>query len=188
MLAMTRSFSGSGYTVSDNWSDTELVFDAPSGAVVELDKPASGYKRVFESSNTFGYTPGFRVIPDGVLKSGRILFRGKIGAYHGYDATRATWKLIIFLPDKSQYVMISVNFADNGFANGSYDNYVVMAIQINPDNTVTVDADVNYSVKTTDNPYSMVGNTVVVACAYSDAWDTDYNQWSSLDANAVVLR
>lgn len=184
---LTRSFPG--YTVADNWDDTSLVYDSPSGAVVELDSPATGYKRVFESSDTYGYTPGFRVIPDGVLQTGRILVKGEIGAYHGYNATRAIWRLIVFLPDKSEYVQVAINFADNGFANGSYNNRIVIALQINPDNTVSVDAGgLAYTISKSANPYSMVGQTVVVACAYYDAWSADYNQWSSLNAEAVILR
>ena len=191
------------FYVSDRWSDTSGHFirwyncgyGYRNYPAVQLDQPASGHKRAYESGATYPcHAYGF-LIAHQVTMSGKVItIEGWFGAYHGYDNTRASFCFVI-VPSNyidndtapSSKIMARWVMRDFGWSNGSYNHYAYVKLQINDDNTVSIlesspkNPSIGYA-----NPLGLVGAEVSVLFGYYDAWTADWNQWASARQDSYI--
>jgi hypothetical protein len=181
--------------VDKSWSDiTGHYFSVPPNAqywnalpTIQLDNPASGHKRSYESTNTgYDYLHGWLLKRNAMLSS-RLDITARIGAYHGYDNTRAYLAFAIL--DDNNLDKKAVNTAypflrllwimsGLGYANGSYGNplsgYIVFtdppSYSFSPANP-----GVWYNLVT-----SIPNRRMHIMYGYEDHWGENWSQWASL--------
>jgi len=193
----------SKFYVSDRWSDTaghfirryDCGYGYYSKPAIQLDSPATDYKRAYESTRTYPcHFYGFLVAHQVKISGDIIVIEGYFGAYHGYDNTRANFG----------FAIVPSNYIDNdttppskiiviwtmsrfGWGNGSYGHYAYVKLKINPDNTVSIleaspgNPSVGYA-----NPYDLIGQEVSVLFGYSDSWTADWNQWACARKDSYI--
>ncbi|MEM4975705.1 MAG: hypothetical protein QXT64_00095 [Desulfurococcaceae archaeon] len=189
-------FAGKEFFVDYTWSDTTPHFFnydpnytsfyvLPSA--IELDQPAANHKRSYEYyRTTLCYTFGW-YWHSNFTAMNTFKFNMRMGAYHGYDGTRANIALVIGNPgifDETEqpalpYCLLSWSMYSLGYPNGSYDKslygYIVLTdppiLRFTPANPPHV----AYRDIT-----SLAGSSVNLLVGYNDAWLADWDQWASL--------
>jgi hypothetical protein len=181
--------------VDKSWSDTSAhFFNAPPGgkvwaayAAIQLDNPATGHKRSFEDAETgYDYVHGWLLKRNAMLAS-RLDVAAKVGAYHGYDATRANLALVVCdsnnldktaRSDSYPWVFMGWTMSLLGYANGAYgqplSGYIVFtdppSYSFSPANP-----GVSYNLIT-----RIPNGRWHLLYGYKDSWAADWNQWASL--------
>jgi hypothetical protein len=181
--------------VDKSWSDTTgHYFNLPPNnqywnalPSIQLDSPASGHKRSFEDTQTgYDYLHGWLLKRNAMLSS-RLDITARIGAYHGYDNTRAQFAFAILdnnnLDKKAvntSYPFLKIRWVMSwlGYANGSYgqplSGYIVF----------TDPPSYSFSPANPDTWYNKItsipNNRWHIMYGYEDHWDADWDQWASL--------
>jgi hypothetical protein len=181
--------------VDKSWSDTTGHYFNYNPAyqywaalpAIQLDNPATEHKRSFEDAQTgYCYVHGWLLKKNAMLSS-RLDISGRVGAYHGYDATRANLQFVILddnnldkkaRNDSYPWVQMAWTMSGLGYSNGSYgqplSGYIVFtsppSYSFSPANP-----SVAYNLIT-----SIPNKRWHVLYGYGDAWAADYNQWASL--------
>jgi len=181
--------------VDKSWSDTTGHYFNTNPSyqywnalpAIQLDQPASGHKRSFEDTQTgYVYDHGWLLKRNAMLSS-RLDIVARVGAYHGYNATRA-WLAFDILDDNNldkkarndsyPWVRMSWSMSGLGYSNGSYGNplsgYIVFT---NPPSYSFSPANpgVGYNLIT-----SIPNKRWHILYGYGDAWSADWDQWASL--------
>jgi hypothetical protein len=183
--------------VDKSWGDTTgHYFNSTLSALtywnalpaIQLDQPATGHKRSFESTQTgYDYIHGWLLKRNAMLST-RLDIVAKVGAYHSYDATRANLALAIiddnnldkkFRNDSYPWFWLRWIMSTLGYSNGSYgrplSGYIVFT---NPPSY-------SFSPANPDRLYynlitSIPNNRWHLLYGYEDNWSSDYDQWASL--------
>jgi hypothetical protein len=181
--------------VDKSWSDTTGHYFNTNPAyqswsalpAIQLDNPATGHKRSFEDAQTgYTYTHGWLLKRNAMLST-RLDVMAKIGAYHGYNATRANLSFVILddnnldkkaRNDSYPWVKMGWTMSSLGYSNGSYgqplSGYIVFtsppSYSFSPANP-----GVSYNLIT-----SIPNNRWYILYGYDDNWSADWDQWASL--------
>ena len=180
--------------VSKSWNDTTGHYFNTNTAytawaalpAIQLNNPATGHKRSFEDLQTgYLYVHGWFIDQNAILGT-KIEINASVGAYHGYDNTRANLNFVFGDPrnyDKKTYpgypyVRLHWTMSSLGYANGAYgkplSGYILLtsppSYSFSPANP-----SVSYSSIT-----SLPNSLVHILYGYEDRWSADYNQWASL--------
>lgn len=181
--------------VAKSWSDTDGHFfnDDPNYTswyaypAIQLDSPDVGHKRSFEDMQTgYVYVHGWLLKQD-IKLAPMLRIYSYIGAYHGYNGTRAIFAFVISHPanidnttrdDRYPWVRLGSNMDKQGYANGDYGKpfrgYIVFT---DPPTYSFYPADpaVKYNLIT-----EIPNIRTHILYGYKDAWGRDWNQWASL--------
>lgn len=186
--------------VEDRWSDTNYYWfelrdygKGPGGPPsVELDKPVAGAKRVYEANVTYYvYVFGFTVYRGQPLR--KLVLDVRVGAYHGYDNTRANIAFIVTIPDALNtnnsfsypYLCLEWSMHNLGIANGDccypLSGYISLLDPI----------DYNFSPANPSIAYNRLDELatapeVVVIFGYKDAWSSNWRQWAAITRESMV--
>jgi hypothetical protein len=191
--------------VDKSWSDTTGHYFNSNPAyqswaalpAIQLDQPATGHKRSFEDAQTgYVYVHGWLLKRYAMLSS-RLDIVAKVGAYHGYDATRAILSFVILddhnldkrgRNDSYPWLQMLWKMSSLGYTNGSYGKplggYIVFtdppSYSFSPANPT-----VRYNLIT-----RIPNNRWHILYGYEDGWLFDWNQWASLqrDITNTYLR
>ena len=160
---------------------------------IELDKPEVDYKRSFEDVQTgYVYVHGWFWAQNVKLISDRIEVKGWFGAYHGYGASRANFRIVIGVPEvfdqrrrpDAPWLWCEWTMSSLGAPNGSVGNYIegYIILKDPPEYSFTPsNPKVNYNRIT-----ELVGKTVNILFGYNDSWSADWNQWAAVHKDSVI--
>jgi len=187
--------------VAKTWSDTTGHYfnTNPSSQswaalpAIQLNNPATGHKRSFEDAQT-----GYEYIHGWYLKrntrpSNKLIINAYVGAYHGYNATRANFNFVIADPatldvkarnDSVPWLYLNASMSAMGWSNGSYgklfSGYIVFT---NPPSYSFSPANpsVYYNLVT-----SIPGHNCHILYGYKDSWSADWDQWASASNSSYI--
>jgi len=180
--------------VDNTWSDTTphyfnsgsyTNYSGPS--IIQLDQPAPGHKRSYEGNGTqLDYVYGW-LLKQNMPISSRLNIVARVGAYHGYNATRANLRFVILdnnnldkvkRNDSYPWVNIGWSMSGLGYSNGSYGNplsgYIVFT---NPPMYSFTPANPGVSYNMITNIPNGIYN---ILYGYQDSWEANWNQWASI--------
>lgn len=180
--------------VSKTWSDiTGHYFNTNTAYTswaalpsIQLDSPATGHKRSHENIQTgYEYVHGWFIDQNAILGT-KIEINASVGAYHGYDSTRANFEFVFSDPRNYDqrvnpgypYVCLHWRMGNLGYSNGSYgmplSGYILLtnppSYSFTPANPTVAYASVT----------SLPNSVVHVLYGYRDLWSANYSQWASL--------
>jgi len=181
--------------VDKSWADTTPhYFNRPpygtslgNLSVIHQNSPATGHKRSFESAVTGNdYLYGW-LLKSNAMISSRLDMILSIGAYHGYNATRAWLGMTIGDPatidtrnvnNAVPWIHFNWSMSSLGYANGSYgrplSGYIIF----------TSPPSYSFSPANPAVWYNMItglpNGRRHILYGYNDGWAADWDQWASL--------
>jgi len=155
--------------------------------LIQLNSPATGHKRSFEDAETgCNYVHGW-LLKRNVSMSSRLDIVARVGAYHGYNATRANLQFVVLddnnldkrtRNDSYPWVNLGWTMSSLGYSNGSYGN------PLNGYITFTDPPSYSFSPANPGVGYNRItevfGRRMHILYGYADNWVADWNCWSSL--------